>query len=74
MSLMFSKGCQNAIRSLVYLTEREGSGPQPIREVARALNVPYQFLAKVIQDLARKELIVSQKGVVNQGKGRGEHR
>lgn len=32
------------------------------RELAAELDIPYHFLAKILQDLSRKRLLVSQKG------------
>ena len=62
MSLMFSKGCQHAIRALVYLAERKDGGPLGVKVVSNDLDLPYPYLAKIIQDLARRDLLVSRKG------------
>ena len=59
---MFSRGCQYAIRALIYLAERGGGGPYQIREVAEKLDIPYPFLAKVVQNLVSHDLLVSRKG------------
>lgn len=59
---MFSRGCQYAIRALVYLAEQNGSQCCQIREIADRLDVPYPFLAKVTQSLVSRGLVTSQKG------------
>ncbi|GAB4413886.1 MAG: Rrf2 family transcriptional regulator [Bacteroidia bacterium] len=60
---MFSKACTYGIRAVLYLaihaTEHQKLGAKPI---ADALEVPAPFLAKVLQELARKGIISSQKG------------
>lgn len=60
---MFSKSCQYAIRGMIYLAKnRHGSQRIGVREIASELNVPQQFLAKVLQQLARHDLVGSVKG------------
>jgi Rrf2 family transcriptional regulator, iron-sulfur cluster assembly transcription factor len=59
---MFSRGCQYAIRALVYLAERGEERSHQIKEIAERLDVPYPFLAKVTQSLVARGLVSSQKG------------
>lgn len=60
---MFSKTCQYAIRAVIYLaTHSPGGSKVGVKEMADALNVPQQFLAKILQQLARHHLISSIKG------------
>lgn len=60
---MFSKSCQYAIRAVIYLTAhgREGQNTG-VKEIAEALQVPQQFLAKILQELVRHHLLSSIKG------------
>ncbi|MBI5915736.1 MAG: Rrf2 family transcriptional regulator [Bacteroidetes bacterium] len=60
---MFSKSCQYAIRAVIYLTAhgREGQNTG-VKEIAEALQVPQQFLAKILQELVRHHLLSSVKG------------
>ncbi len=59
---MPSKGCQHAIRALAYLTGTQDDGPQPIHDVAAHLDIPYPFLARVVQDLSKRDLVDARKG------------
>lgn len=50
-----------ALRSLHYLVQRAGQLCM-VEEIAIAMEVPRSFLAKIIQKLARAELVVSRRG------------
>lgn len=43
-------------------TESEGKKVIQTREIADAHGIPYHFLAKIVQDLAKADLIISLKG------------
>jgi Rrf2 family protein len=60
---MLGKTSQYAIRALVYvyLQNREDKRPG-YKEIAKEIGSPEQFTAKVLQNLARAELISSMKG------------
>lgn len=60
---MFSKACTYAIRAALYLAVH--AGPQArlgVKEIAEALDVPKHFLAKILQQLVRNNLVSSVKG------------
>lgn len=60
---MFSKACEYAIRAMVYIAQKTRSGGKiGIKEIARGIDSPEPFLAKILQDLSRKELLLSVKG------------
>ena len=61
---MFSKACTYAIRAVLYLATH-GSEAHKLggKDVAGALDVPKAFLAKLLQQLARHNLIASSRGV-----------
>ncbi len=60
---MFSKSCQYAIRAVVFMATNEEDGKNlGVKEIAATLNVPQQFLAKILQQLAKQKLISSIKG------------
>lgn len=60
---MFSKTVGYAIRGVLYLaaqsTENRNVG---VAELSSELGVPKHFLGKILQSLARKELVISTKG------------
>ncbi|MDA0336809.1 MAG: Rrf2 family transcriptional regulator [bacterium] len=59
--MFLSQSAKYALRATIYLAEN-GVGPHLSRDIAEALNVPAQYLAKILQDLARNGLLISAKG------------
>ncbi|MCB0519549.1 MAG: Rrf2 family transcriptional regulator [Lewinellaceae bacterium] len=60
---MFSKSCQYAIRATIYLAMHQEEGKNlGVKEIATSLDVPQQFLAKILQQLSRQNLVSSIKG------------
>ncbi len=61
---MLSKKCKYAIRAVLYLSS-ESKLPRELkggREVSEALNIPLAFTSKILQELAREQVISSVKG------------
>ena len=60
---MFSKACKYAIRAVLYLAVHSDPDHKlGAREIAEALEVPKPYLAKILQQLSRHNLISSSKG------------
>ena len=60
---MFSKQTEYAIRGLVYILMENKNGRRPgFKEIAREIDSPEQYLAKILQVLTKQELIRSVKG------------
>jgi Rrf2 family protein len=62
MSILFSRQCEYALQAVMYLALKTDGEMTSIRELTRRINIPYHFLAKILQDLAYKGLLKSQKG------------
>jgi Rrf2 family transcriptional regulator, iron-sulfur cluster assembly transcription factor len=62
MSIIFSRQCEYALQAVSYLALQPEGKKIPIKELARKLHIPYHFLAKILQNLTYKKLLVSQKG------------
>ncbi len=60
--MLFSRACEYGIRAMLYLATKTGSGPVLVRDVAKELRMPFPFLAKITQSLARQGLVSSHKG------------
>ena len=60
--IRFSKKVEYAILALQFLSNKEG-GFATAKEMSDTLNVPYEFLSKLLQTLMKKGLIVSNQGV-----------
>ncbi len=60
---MLGKTSEYAIRSLVYIFIQNQEGKRPgFKEISKNIDSPEQFTAKILQNLARAELISSMKG------------
>jgi len=60
---MFSKSCKYAIRAVLYLAVN--TSPEKklgTKEVADNLDIPKPFLAKILQQLSRHQILSSSKG------------
>ena len=59
---MLSQTVEYALRAMVYLAASDDD-PQPTEQIAEKTKVPAPYLAKVLQNLTRKGLVRSQRGV-----------
>lgn len=60
---MFSKTCQYAIRAVIFISKMSSEGERVgIKEIAKGIDSPEHFIAKILQDLSKKGLITSYKG------------
>ncbi|MBS1508547.1 MAG: Rrf2 family transcriptional regulator [Bacteroidetes bacterium] len=60
---MFSKACEYAIRAALYIAIRSADGTKlNVPEIAREIDAPRAFTAKVLQVLVREGMIQSVKG------------
>lgn len=60
---MLGKTSEYAIRALVYIFIQNTKGKRPgFKDVARMINSPEQFTAKVLQNLTRSGILSSMKG------------
>lgn len=60
---MFSKACEYAIRAAVFIAEQSREGLRSsIPDIARAIDTPEPFTAKILLQLSRAEIVDSAKG------------
>ena len=60
---MLSRSSEYAIRALAYLGQREDRAPWVLaRQIAADLDIPFPFLAKILQTLAGEGVLESQRG------------
>jgi Rrf2 family protein len=62
MGLIFSRQCEYALQAVLYLALQPPEKMTTIKELAKKLDIPSPFLAKILQDLSRKGLLASLKG------------
>ncbi len=60
--MIFSRTSQYAIQALIYLAIQPGGTWVLSREIAHTLGVPSAYLAKVLHDLSRGQLLHSSRG------------
>lgn len=60
---MFSKTCEYAIRAMIFIAQKSKDGRKVgIKEIAKGIDSPEHFIAKILQDLGRRRLLQSLKG------------
>lgn len=62
MSIIFSRRCEYALQAVLYLALKPEGERTSIKELTRHIKMPSPFLAKILQDLTHKGLLVSFKG------------
>lgn len=60
--MIYSQSCQYALRALIYLSAQPAGALTTVREISAHEGLPKQFLAKLLQALARAGVVGSLKG------------
>jgi len=60
---MFSKACEYGIRAVIHIGHQSKQGKRvSLKAVAKAIDSPVAFTAKILQALAKEGLVISSKG------------
>lgn len=60
---MFSNSSKYAIKAVLFLAVNSGEDNRVmVKDMAQPINVPQAYLAKLLQELSRKDIISSKKG------------
>lgn len=60
---MFSKSCEYAIKAMICISQKSRDGGRvSVKEVAKSIDAPEHFIAKILQELSRKRILQSMKG------------
>jgi Rrf2 family transcriptional regulator, iron-sulfur cluster assembly transcription factor len=60
---MLSNSCRYGIRAVVYIASQpRNNGMTGIKQVSKDLGLPTPFLAKILQQLAKRKILSSSKG------------
>jgi Rrf2 family protein len=59
---MLSQKTRYAIRAMQHLADHYGEGPVQLAEIARAQNIPANFLTTILSELGRFGIVDSQRG------------
>ena len=61
--MLFSKACEYGMKAILYVAQQSLSGHRvSLKDIAKEINGPEAFTAKILQQLAKKELLTSSKG------------
>src|SRR4051812_30384380 len=60
--LQISRKIEYGLRAMVYLASVEPGKVTPFREIARRMDVPEEFMAKILKTLVSKHLLLSTRG------------
>ncbi len=60
--MLLSKTSEYALQALIYLAAQPPGEPVLSREISEYLRVPGQYLAKILQELAKRGVLESYKG------------
>lgn len=60
---MLTQTADYALRALIYLAHSPEDGYHQTRDLAKALNVPTNYLGKILQLLAHQQIVESQRGM-----------
>lgn len=60
---MFSKSCEYGIRATLYVAKQSLNDTRcSLKEIAKAIDSPEAFTAKILQDLSKNKILQSSKG------------
>ena len=62
MTVIFSKKCEYGLQAVLYLSTIEDDRSASADEISRKLNIPKEFVSKILQSLALKKIVGSKKG------------
>lgn len=60
---LYSKGCEYALRAMIYIGVNQGSKKKSAKQICMETGIPVSFTRKYLQLLARKKLLKAVPGV-----------
>lgn len=62
MTVIFSKKCEYGLQAVLYLATHQNGEVIPSDEIAKKLNIPKEFISKILQSLTESGIVDSKKG------------
>ena len=59
---MISQSTEYALRAALHIAENDGRGPVRVQDAARDLDVPRNYLSKILHQLGRAGVVTSSRG------------
>ncbi|HEX9592999.1 MAG TPA: Rrf2 family transcriptional regulator [bacterium] len=60
--MVLSKGCNYALRAVLYIAARDRGEFIPILEISETLGISFHFLTKTLQALTQNNILISNRG------------
>ena len=64
MTVFFSKKCEYGLQAVLFMAARDEDCVCPAEEISKKLNIPKEFISKILQSLTESGIIESKKGKV----------
>ena len=61
MTVFFSKKCEYGLQAVLYLAAKDVECVYPAEEISNKLNIPKEFISKILQSLTESGIIESKK-------------
>ncbi|MHB1687244.1 MAG: RrF2 family transcriptional regulator [Ignavibacteriaceae bacterium] len=62
MTVIFSKKCEYGLQAVLYLAAKDDSELVSAEDISKKLNIPKEFVSKILQSLTESGLVYSKKG------------
>jgi Rrf2 family protein len=62
MTVIFSKKCEYGLQAVLYLSSLKGNEVTSADEISAKLNIPKEFVSKILQSLTGSGIVASKKG------------
>lgn len=60
---MWSQTCEYALRAATYIARHAAEKPVLAKDIAAEMNIPHQYLQKVLRELVRNRVLSSARGI-----------
>ncbi|HRN26264.1 MAG: Rrf2 family transcriptional regulator [Ignavibacteriaceae bacterium] len=62
MTVFFSKKCEYGLQAILFMAARDFNCVCPAEEISKKLNIPKEFISKILQSLTESGIVESKKG------------
>jgi Rrf2 family protein len=62
MTVFFSKKCEHGLQAILFMATKDIECVCPAEEISNKLNIPKEFISKILQSLTESGIVESKKG------------
>ena len=62
MTVFFSKKCEYGLQAVLFMAANGNDCVCPAEEISKKLNIPKEFISKILQSLTESGIVESKKG------------